>query len=188
MVLHMHLAAWRGSTPGPGRTGSQAEGCLSYQTVFWSSRWICTCLPLCLPIPIQPEKILTCDLSCPLGFSSLGCFLPIPLYLSQYLVFTLVQANQSSLALGTGFDFQDVITSLLIMPSFFQPSGSALSATFWALLWVHFIFLLFHYIHLAFPSFFTWAPCPAISVHCDLGHGWWQGHGESKLRVQYEQR
>ena len=80
------------------------------------------------PIPVMPEQILTHDPSCPLGFCFLGCFLSVLLYLSHPLIFTFVEAKQPNLALRIGFKFWDVITLVLITPTFFQPSGSAFSS------------------------------------------------------------
>lgn len=86
------------------------------------------------PIPVMPEQILTHDPSCPLGFCFLGCFLSVLLYLSHPLIFTFVEAKQPNLALRIGFKFWDVITLVLITPTFFQPSGSAFSSILWVLL------------------------------------------------------
>ena len=82
------------------------------------------------PVPIMPEQILTHDLSCPLGFCFLGCFLSALLCLSHPLIFTFVEAKQPNLALQIGFNFWDVVTLVLITPTFFQPSGSASSSIF----------------------------------------------------------
>ena len=88
------------------------------------------------PVPIMPEQILTHDLSCPLGFCFLGCFLSALLCLSHPLIFTFVEAKQPNLALQIGFNYWDVGTLVLITPTFFQPSGSASSSIFWVLLQV----------------------------------------------------
>ena len=72
MILHVHPAAWAGSTRGHGDPGSLhflPSGCLIKQMTMH--------LPtlFAYPIPPEPEKILAHDLFCPLGFCFLGYFL-----------------------------------------------------------------------------------------------------------------
>lgn len=89
-----------------GKLGSQAEySLLSSCSLIRQVNMHLSALFDHLLIPIMPEKILTRDLSCPLGFCFLGCFLSAHLCLSQPLILTFVQAKQPSLALGIGFDF-----------------------------------------------------------------------------------